>query len=176
MSDSETGDQGEERPNGGVDPDAQLVAQLARLPDEDRARLLAAAESVREVLSISTTWSGPTPSPQDVAGYEAAVPGYGAKVLDGPLALMHAHAKALLRRGANERLQAVGSITVGLGMVAVSGLAVYLGHTAVAIIFGLAGLGAPAFRTLNTWLASRRDRADGEDSPNGNSTEDQPPQ
>lgn len=169
MSDGETDD----REEGPPESDANLVAQLARLPEEDRERLLAAAESVRQVFSISTWWSGPTPSPQDIAGYEAAVPGYGAKVLDGPLALMHAHAKALLRKGANEHLQTVGSIMIGLGMVAVSGLAVYVGNTAVAIIFGLAGLSAPAFRPLNTWLASRRRGvAEGEDSSDGNGTED----
>ncbi|MCY3837733.1 MAG: hypothetical protein OXH09_03630 [Gammaproteobacteria bacterium] len=173
MSDSETGDQEEERPNGVVDTDPKLVSQLARLPEDDRARVLAAAESVRQVLSISTSWSGPTPSPQDVAGYEAAVPGYGAKVLDGPLALMHAHAKALLRSGANQRLHTLGAIAIGLGMVAVGGLAVYVGNTAVAIIFGLAGLSAPAFRTLNTWLASRsRGGPDREDSSDGNGSED----
>ena len=168
MSDGEDGD----REEGPPDSDANLVAQLARLPEKDRTRLLAAAESVRQVFSISTSWSGPTPSPQDIAGYEAAVPGYGAKVLDGPLALMHSHAKALLRKG-GERLQTVGSITIGLGMVTVSGMAVYVGNTAVAIIFGLAGLSAPAFRPLNTWLASRRRGvADGEDSSDGNGTED----
>lgn len=132
---------------------ARKVDELAALPEDEKRKEITATVSI---------FSGPLPTPEAFARYNEVQPDAADRILgmaEKEQEIRHeAQRRAVeaqrgvveAQRGAiaNDRRRIVAATIIALAVVAVAGMATWLGQASIAIPLGLAGLLGTVFRRL----------------------------
>lgn len=126
-----------------IDP-IDLGEQLAKLPEAERRQVLEATQKPAKLTRVQSTsvasFSGPLPPPQHLAEYEEIVPGAGKRILRMAEREQDIRANSLDGLNRNERRRVYGAVALGLGVLAISAYATFLGEPIIAVPLGLAGV------------------------------------
>ena len=130
--------------SAGQDP-TQFVGSLT---DEGRLELIKALEVSR----IQTTFSGPLPPPEDFAKYASILPNAADRILSMAENEQKIRADGQAGMITNDRKRINGAIMIAFSLIAVSGLATWLGYASIAIPLGLVGMVSTLIRFLISLL------------------------
>ncbi len=121
---------------------ARKVDELAALPEDEKRKEITATVSHTQV------FSGPLPTPEAFARYNEVQPDAADRILG--MAEKEQEIRHEAQRGAiaNDRHRIVAATIIALAIVAVAGMATWLGQASIAIPLGLAGLLGTVFRRL----------------------------
>ena len=128
--------------------DQDLIQFVDSLTDEKRLELI----KVLEVSRIHTTFLGPLPHPDNFAQYASILPNAADRILSMAENEQKIRADGQAGMLANDRKRINGSIAIGLSLIAVAGLATWLGYTSIAVPLGLVGMISALIRFLTSWL------------------------
>ena len=153
------------------DPESQAIETFLRsLPQELREKIEALPPDGRgTLLEITASFSytqSPYPSPEIIKAYEEILPGAADRVFRLPERQQEIQAetnKGLLR---NDRRRINGQIAIALTIIAVAGLATWLGNAIIALPFGLAGFVTLWIKTIREFLTGRRKKGQDENNTN----------
>ena len=130
-----------------------LVEFVANLPEEGRRDLV-------ELLEVSTriekTFSGPLPEPEDFEHYNKVLPDAAHRILAMAEKEQQIRAEGQAKMLANDRRRINGATALGLALIAVAGLATWLGQPMIALPLGLVGTLTALARHVMTWVEGRR--------------------
>lgn len=137
---------------GGSSPDQNLSEFVASLPEDKKLQLI----QMLEVSRVETTFSGPLPSPEDFEKYNEVLPDAANRIM--ALAEREQQIRADGQAGmlANDHRRVTGSLLMGMSLIAVAGLATWLGIPLIALPIGLAGVLTALVRQVLNWLDRRR--------------------
>lgn len=107
------------------DTDRDLVEFVDHLPDEKRLELVKVLTRSR----VETTFSGPLPPPEDFKRYNEVVSNAADRILAMAEKEQQIRAEGQAGVLANDRRRINGAMLMGLSLIAVAGLATWLGHT-----------------------------------------------
>ena len=136
-----------------ADPKEDLAEFVAGLPDERR-------QALAELLVVSTrvekTFSGPLPAPDDFEHYNKVLPNAAHRIVAMAEKEQQIRADGQAEILANDRRRINGATGIGLALIAVAGLATWLGQPVIAIPLGLIGTVTALVRHITAWVEGRR--------------------
>ena len=121
---------------------AKKVDDLASLPEDEKRKEIIAT------ISHTQTFSGPLPTPEAFAGYNEVQPDAADRILGMAEKEQEIRHEAQREVIANDRRRINATTVIALAIVAVAGVATWLGQASIAIPLGLAGLLGSIFRQL----------------------------
>ena len=134
------------------DSDQDLVEFVDHLPDEKRLELVKVLTRSR----VETTFSGPLPPPEDFEKYNDVVPDAANRILTMAEKEQQIRADGQAGMLANDKRRINGAMLMGFSLIMVAGLATWLGHTLIALPFGLIGTITALISKWLDWLDRRR--------------------
>ncbi len=134
--------------------EAIVAAVATRLSDEQKSQLV-------QALSISRSFSGPLPPPEDFERYNQVAPDAANRILT--MAEKEQQIRADGQAGAirNDGRRINGAIAMGIALIGVAGLATWLNSPLIALPLGLVGMVTVLIRQLLE--AAERHRQRGKD-------------
>ena len=128
-------------PNGPDLAEAIVAAVATKLSEEQKSSLV-------QELSISRSFSGPLPPPDDFERYNKVAPDAANRIL--AMAEKEQQIRADGQSGAirNDGRRINGAIAMGIALIGVAGLATWLGSAIIALPLGLVGAVAAIIRHL----------------------------
>lgn len=133
-------------------PEKDLVKLVSNLSDEKRLELI----NVLQVSRVQTTFSGPLPPPEDFKRYNEVLPNAADRILSMAENEQKIRSDGQTKMLANDRKRINGSIGIGASMIAVAGLATWLGYAHIALPLGLAGVVHSLIRLVLVWLGRQQ--------------------
>ena len=133
-------------------PEKDLVKLVSNLSDEKRLELI----NVLQVSRVQTTFSGPLPPPEDFKRYNEVLPNAADRILSMAENEQKIRSDGQTKMLANDRKRINGSIAIGASMIAVAGLATWLGYAHIALPLGLAGVVHSLIRLVLVWLGRQQ--------------------
>lgn len=133
-------------------PEKDLVKLVSNLSDEKRLELI----NVLQVSRVQTTFSGPLPPPDDFKKYNEVLPNAADRILSMAENEQKIRSDGQTKMLANDRKRINGSIAIGASMIAVAGLATWLGYAHIALPLGLAGVVHSLIRLVLGWLGRQQ--------------------
>ena len=125
----------------------EIVDQLEQLPEDQRQQILAKA-----VVQLSRTevslFSGPLPPAEELARYEDALPGSADRIVTMAEKEQEIRAQQVADSPKTQRLVVKLSTVVAAMLMALAGLALWIGEPFVAIPFGLVGFAGLFLRSV----------------------------
>ena len=161
-------DENESQENG---PEKQALETFLRsLPQELREKIEALPPDGRgTLLEITASFSytrSPYLPPEVIKAYEEIMPGAADRIFRLPEKQQEIQAKTNERLLGNDRRRINGQIAIALGIIAVAGLATWLGNAIIALPFGLAGFVTLWVKTIREFLTRKRKKESDENGAN----------
>ena len=161
-------DESESQENG---PEKQALETFLRsLPQELREKIEALPPDGRgTLLEITASFSytqSPYLPPEVLKAYEEILPGAADRHFRLPEKQQEIQAKTNKGLLSNDRRRINGQIAIALAIIAVAGLATWLGNAIIALPFGLAGFVALWVKTIREFLAGKRKKDSDENGAN----------
>ncbi len=118
-------------------PPDDIQKFIHNLPEEQKAQLV---EQIITDTSISETFSGPLPPPDDFAKYENVLPGAADRIIAMAEKEQQIRANGDNAILANDKKRINFATLLGVGLLAIAGIAVWNGNALIALPLGLAGI------------------------------------
>jgi len=129
------------------DQDQQLVEFLQALSEDRRRQFMQSLLSVEHV-----EFSGPLPSPDHLEKYNEILPGAADRIIKMAEKEQENRSKLQLVALRNERFKVSGSIIIGVGLLAVAGIATWFNQPLIALPLGLGGTITVIIRQILNFL------------------------
>ena len=137
---------------GEAGSEQDLAKLVASLSDEKRLELI----SVLQVSRVQTTFSGPLPPPEDFKKYNEVLPNAADRILSMAENEQKIRSDGQNKMLTNDQRRINGAIGIGASMIAVAGLATWLGYAHIALPLGLAGMVHSLIRLVLFWLGRQQ--------------------